>query len=142
MTRKFFAILGSLILDILTLPIRLLTCIPRAIVNASQEDIPLKRFLTKEGADNKLFESGHVRFKLEWVDVSKQDAAMHTIENKYIETNINFVEMPAYPGDDFYHCNVKLKVRGLLILFSPEQKSFFSTFHVLENPCIVVIFQT
>lgn len=108
---KIFAILGALILDILTFPIRLLTCIPRVISNAHQEQNPLKKYLVNEKVDPKLLESDHVRVRLEWEKTSQfptsywiKDGVQHSKhsqEKHWIEQNVNFIEVPTY--SDYNH---------------------------------------
>jgi hypothetical protein len=103
--------LGALILDTLTFPIRLLTCIPRVISNAGQEQNPLKKYLLAEGVDPKLLESNHVKVRLEWEKTSQfptsywttKDGVQHSKhsqEKHWSEQNVNFIEVPTYSGYD------------------------------------------
>lgn len=109
---KIFAILGALILDAITFPVRLLTCIPRVISNARQEQNPLKTYLVNEGVDPKLLESDHVRVRLEWETTSQfptsfwttSDGVKHCKHSQvkhFSEQNVNFIELPTSIGD-FY----------------------------------------
>ncbi len=102
-----FAILGSLILDILTFPVRLVTVIPRAIFNANQSEHPLLTYLKKENVDPKLYESDHVGVTQNWLTRKWSGSSKYadgTVENRYSDVNyyrsgnINFIETPMYPG--------------------------------------------
>lgn len=104
---KPFAILASLILDVLTFPIRFLTCIPRIISNAKQEEHLLHKYLIKEGADKTLLESGHARVELGLESISQfptstwtaDDDSIHSkysIEEKVSTKMVNFIEVPMY----------------------------------------------
>lgn len=108
---KVFAILASLVLDVLTFPIRLLTCIPRVISNSRRTENPLHNYLIAEGVDNKLLESDHVRVRLEWEKTSQfptshwttKDGVQHSRhsqEKHWSEGNVNFIELPTYEGSD------------------------------------------
>ena len=106
---KIFAVLAALILDALTFPIRFLTCIPRVILNAIQQDNLLQKYLMAEGVDKKLLKSGHVRVRWEWEQMSQSfwttkdevQYAKHSPENHWSEKNINFIEVPTYKGWDY-----------------------------------------
>ncbi len=111
MVGKIFAILASLVLDVLTFPIRLLTVIPRVISNAKQEENQLRKYLIIEGVDKKLLESDHVKVRLEWEETSQSPTSFwttndgvqhskHSQENHWREKNVNFIEVPRYDGSD------------------------------------------
>jgi len=106
---KIFAILASLVLDVATFPIRLLTVIPRVISNAKKEESQLHKYLITEGVDKKLLESDHVRVQLEWEKISRcftahwttQDGVQHSShsqEEHWKEEMVNFIEVPTYEG--------------------------------------------
>jgi hypothetical protein len=114
---KIFAILGALILDSLTFPIRLLTCIPRVISNAHQEQNPLKKYLIDENVDPKLLESDYVRVRLEWEKTSQSPTSYwttedgvqhskHSQEKHWQEKNVNFIEVPIYTNYDYDVCGL------------------------------------
>lgn len=65
---KIFAILGSLVLDTITFPIRVITCIPRAISNAKREEHPLHKYLREEEADEAILSSDWVKLKFGWLN--------------------------------------------------------------------------
>jgi hypothetical protein len=115
---KVFAILGSLILDTLAFPIRLLTCIPRIISNARQEENALKKYLSREGVDAKLLESDHVKVRLEWEKTSQYPTShwttndgvkhsKHSQEQHWSEESVNFIELPTYPGYDIWESGMR-----------------------------------
>jgi hypothetical protein len=104
---KIFAILGALILDTLTFPIRIVTFIPRVISNGCQEQDLLKKYLINKGVDPKLLDSDHVRVRLEWEKTTpysqtagKIQHSMHCLEQHWSEQNVNFIEVPTYSGYD------------------------------------------
>lgn len=108
---RVFAILGALILDSLTFPIRLLTCVPRVISNAYRKENLLRKYLLNQGVEAKLIESDHVRVRLEWEKMSQYPTShwrtsdgvkhsKHSQEKHWSEENINFIEVPIYPGYD------------------------------------------
>lgn len=108
---KIFAILASLVLDVLTFPIRLLTCIPRVISNARQTENLLHKYLVAEGVDKKLLQSDHVKVRLEWEKTSQYPTShwttsdgvqysSHSQEKHWSEKNVNFIEVPMYEGED------------------------------------------
>lgn len=108
---RIFAILGALILDSLTFPIRLLTCIPAVILNAWQAKNPLKKYLVNVGVNPKLLKDDHVRERMQWEKLSATgytttpDGVRHPCY-QYIthwsEQNINFIKVPTYPGYGYY----------------------------------------
>lgn len=61
---KVIAIIAAFIVDVITLPIRLVTCIPRGIYNSLRGEIQLKKYLMDKGADKKVFESDQITIKL------------------------------------------------------------------------------
>lgn len=109
---KIFAILASLVLDVLTFPIRLLTVIPRVISNAEQKENQLHKYLITEGVDKKLLESGYVIVKLEWEKTSQFPTSFwttndgvqhskHSQENHWCQKQVNFIEVPTSEGSDY-----------------------------------------
>lgn len=97
---RIFAILGALILDTLTFPIRLLTCIPTVIINARKEKNPLKNYLVNAGVDPKLLKDDHVRVRLEWEERFHFPTFLDRQPKHWSEQNVNFIEVPTYPGYD------------------------------------------
>jgi hypothetical protein len=88
---KIFLGIITLALDIITLPIRLVTVIPRAIYNAAhpKQAYPFYQYLINNGVAPNDLNVGHV-----YVEVIKIDA----INNKYNlsseGTTLNFMELP------------------------------------------------
>lgn len=82
---RVFAVLASLVLDLATFPIRLLTCIPTVLRNSSPQTHPFYAFLRMQGVDPKLLESGHVFVTI----ISKE---------KIRQLNVNFFVQPVYPA--------------------------------------------
>jgi len=103
---KVFAIFSSIFIDIITFPIRLITCIPRKISNEQQQQQHLLlNYLKQQNVDKKLIDSDYVRVKLYWETTSTSDFIQYTSEDgtvhrtartyqNYIEKNINFIELP------------------------------------------------
>lgn len=83
---KVFAILGSLVLDLLTFPLRLLTCIPTVLTNSSPDKHPFYQFLKGQNVDQKLLESGHVDVKI-------------ITRDQVRKRNVNFFVQPIYPAN-------------------------------------------
>lgn len=78
--KKVIAVIGAIFLDLLTLPIRLITSAPRALSNALYQN-PFKAFLIEKNADKVLIdaEAVNVQFK-------------HNTEN-FIKT-VNYIQIP------------------------------------------------
>lgn len=112
---KIFAILAALVFDMITFPVRLVTCIPRVNENAGTELSLFRNYLLSEGVDAKLLESDHVKVRLDWeiptTMIINRDGRRHiknTIDKHWRVTNINFIEVPAYEGS----CDFSEGVRG------------------------------
>lgn len=82
---RVFAVLVSLVLDLATFPIRLLTCIPTVIRNSSPQRHPFYAFLRMQEVDSKLLESGHVLVTI-------------ITKDKIRQLNVNFFVQPVYPA--------------------------------------------
>lgn len=109
---KVFAIFASLILDVLTFPLRLLTCIPRILSNTAREKNFLYNYLIEEGVDEKLLESNHVRVHLTWEQTSPlatssdgQGVLLRRTQHER-ERTVNFIDLPTYPNSDYSACAV------------------------------------
>lgn len=87
---KIFAILASLVLDVMTFPIRIFTCIPRIVSNAQRENL-FQKYLKAEGADKELIETDRVNVKLEWKKANQSD-------KEWWEGTINLIEVPDIYG--------------------------------------------
>ncbi|GAB4234376.1 MAG: hypothetical protein Tsb0021_13670 [Chlamydiales bacterium] len=108
---KVFAILASLMLDFITFPVRLLTCIPRAISNSRQSEHSLLHYLNHQNLNNGTIEADYVKVRLIWETTSTCEYVQFTDSSgrvhrkyhqfqKYEEKYVNFKELPAYPDCD------------------------------------------
>jgi len=113
---KVLAILASFVIDAATLPIRLLTCIPRVISNACKKQHSLKKHLIQEAADSKLINSEHVKVMFEWqkrvvsgYETDDQGRVRQNYSNEchYERKNINFVQVPAYSGSSHTQAGIR-----------------------------------
>jgi hypothetical protein len=86
---KVLAIVASLFIDLLTLPIRCLTLIPRIITNYFKENNPMYQYLSNAGMDKDLLNEDFVKVQFE--TSSSNGKSKSTKIN-----NIAFVEMPGY----------------------------------------------
>lgn len=118
--RKIFAVLGALLLDILTLPIRLLTCLPRYLYNSRQTN-PLYKSLAGKLMD--AFKTDYVVITKTWETCNEENSAsyqgvrgsIHNISEKTRHTksfNFHFLQVPEYAGFKF------LKERSETLPFS------------------------
>lgn len=106
---KVFAILASLVLDLLTFPLRLVTCIPRAIENARREEHPLHKYLIDQAVDPKLLEAGYVRTK--FTIKTHYQVQGHLVEKEeWGSYNVNFIELPIY--DHYGHLDHCTTMKG------------------------------
>lgn len=92
---KIFAILGALVLDLLTFSIRLLTSIPRVIANRMKGEHPFKKFLKSQNVDKKLLDSDYVNVK--WKFEKECQGGKLPIEREEL---INFIERPCDGNED------------------------------------------
>lgn len=83
LAKRVFAILGALVLDTLTFPVRLLTCIPTILTNTKPEDHPFYQYLQTDPATQRVLHAEHVRVK--WNFDGKDDDLM-----------LNFFKQPKY----------------------------------------------
>jgi hypothetical protein len=103
---KTFAVIAALFMDLPTIPIRALTCIPRMRINAKLEEHPMLTYLKGQGADKSLLKSDKIRIKLIWqtptpdfVTWTAGDGARHKIYSRkehYQIQDLNFIEVPHY----------------------------------------------
>ena len=86
---KIFAVIGAVIFDLLTIPIRCITLLPRLLINwmNSKEKHPLHKYLVEQNADPRILNCNHVYMQKVVVNGDKMDI--------YKET-FNFIEMPSY----------------------------------------------
>lgn len=83
LARRVFAILGALVLDTLTFPVRLLTCIPTILTNTKPEDHPFYQYLKTDPAAQHVLHAEHVRVL--WQFDGKDEGLM-----------LNFFKQPIY----------------------------------------------
>lgn len=105
---KIFALPVAFLLDVVTFPIRLVTCVPRAISNTRQEEYIFKTFLaSKVGRGSPLLQTDHVKIKLEWEQQSALPTSFWTtkdgvkqskcsLEKHWRAQYVNFIELPSY----------------------------------------------
>lgn len=93
-TERVFAILAALFLDVITVPIRLVTCIPRVICNPKKEEHPLYKYLTAQCVDKQLLESDYVKVCLE---SEEQRQCLPDSKGLYWrEEYVNFIDVREY----------------------------------------------
>lgn len=78
--KKVIALIGAIFLDLLTLPIRLITSAPRALFNAHYQN-PLKAFLIEKNADKVFIDTDTVNVQFK-----------HKTEN--IIATVNYIQLP------------------------------------------------
>ncbi len=99
-------LVAALGLDLMTFPIRLITCIPRAIYNAQAQPIPFHRYLIEQGVDQKFFEEGQVIVNLQREKLSREPTKQyinffgyvhkeHSMEQHWKEFPVNLIDVPA-----------------------------------------------
>ncbi len=86
---KVFAIIAAVIFDLLTLPIRCITLLPRLIINwvNAREKHPLHKYLVEQNADPRILNCDHVYMRKVVVKEGKLDMRIETF---------NFIELPSY----------------------------------------------
>lgn len=89
--KKVIAVAGAILLDLLTLPIRLLTSAPRALCNAVFQN-PLRQILIEErfSKDYTDQDTIEIEFKYEYLDIYRQKT-LYTLKQ-----NFNLVQTPNY----------------------------------------------
>lgn len=101
---KIFVIIAAALLDLITLPIRLITAIPRAIMNYNQKPIPLFTYLKGQGVDPKLLGCDRVFVRLssdcEYAPPVQQEQGPFLCVLKagrsWQKRPLNFIEVPYY----------------------------------------------
>ncbi|MBS0620677.1 MAG: hypothetical protein JSS61_04375 [Verrucomicrobia bacterium] len=86
---QIFIFLGGLVQDILTFPIRVITCIPRYFMNPRKEDHPFYQYLKAQKVDPLLLVPDYVQVELFW----ETDSPRMQHHSDY---SLNFIEMPSY----------------------------------------------
>ncbi len=100
---KIVAVAFAFALDLATLPIRLLRCIPRAVANSKQEEHPLLTLIKDKVSDNSFYARNHVVAKMTWRE-QETDPSINflmgevTTDQKEKTVNVNFIEL--HPHED------------------------------------------
>lgn len=94
--KKVVAIAGAILLDLLTLPIRLITSVPRALVNAHNQN-PLRTHLIKTKCAEALFQADTIN--VVFTELKHLRYSGKTYE-KIITQNINLIEIPSNDVDN------------------------------------------
>jgi len=122
MAGRVFAAFFALLFDLITFPIRLLTCIPTALCNKKKATHPLHKFLrTQKDVDPKLLQCEYVKVKSTYETASKTKftelttPAGETIKvyERTRHTNpmfVNFINIPIHDEFD------KLKPKSQIII--------------------------
>jgi len=103
----------ALIFDLLTLPIRLLTCIPRLIFNNSQDKFTKSTLLYQYISRNAgfkaaaLLKADSVRVELQWETTENLFVKVTKIHRRQI--NYHFIQVPDYPNHRFDETNTETK---------------------------------
>ncbi|MCP5506787.1 MAG: hypothetical protein H7A37_00580 [Chlamydiales bacterium] len=99
---KIFAVLGAIILDVLTLPIRLVTAPFRAALSNKKESHDLYKFLKSSGVDEKVLDADELQLKLKWTAESQNcftynnDGTISAPVMEYNKAfNTSFVDVPS-----------------------------------------------
>jgi len=97
---RIFAGLAALILDLITFPVRLLTCIPRVLGNSKAKNHVLHKFLVDKGIKSHIIDADSVKVELKsetkrgLVDVNDDGNKWDTYEVTE-KIDVNFVSIPA-----------------------------------------------
>lgn len=87
---------GALISDCLTLPIRLVTLIPRLMMgDAKRECHPFHKYLVEERADERILNTDQVALRLEW---EKEGINPHRA-TEFLEESFHFIRLPPSEND-------------------------------------------
>lgn len=87
LAEQIFTVIGHLLLDMVTLPVRLLTLIPQYLGNKKQ-DHPLHKYLVQEKADPRILNTNQVY--LQKVSLGRNQGM------EILEENLRYVELPDY----------------------------------------------
>jgi hypothetical protein len=112
---KIFAIIGATILDLATLPIRMITVISRTIFNITLKPAPMYKYLKDQGVDPKLLANESVFVKLSSdceyaLAIEDQPGKFHQeVKNgrNWQKRHLNFIEVPYYEGSEFITGGIK-----------------------------------
>lgn len=102
MALRWLAVIGSFFYDLLTLPIRIITCVPRVITNVLKPDHLLKNYLIQKKVHPDLIKQEYVNvdlYKMTTEELVSSESSL-LVEQKDTKTNatVNLIEMPYFEG--------------------------------------------
>lgn len=110
---KIIAVLFALTFDAITLPIRLIKCIPRVLSNKQQKEHSLKHYLKMRINNPEFYKDHHVKIRLEWTSESRESYTEHQNglirqrtyhqQTNYVKRQVNFIDLHPYPVSDQIH---------------------------------------
>lgn len=74
---RIFAVIGALVFDIITLPVRIMTAPFRAALSKKKENGELYKYLIDKGVDKKILNADEVQLKLDWTGNAKNTLTYH-----------------------------------------------------------------
>ncbi|MEC7840155.1 MAG: hypothetical protein VX777_08975 [Chlamydiota bacterium] len=98
---KIFAGLGAFVLDLITLPVRLLTCVPRVFANSKAKDHALHKLLVEKGVDPKKIDVDTLKVSLKGevkqglIEVAADGCDQVSIDSVTDSYDVNLVTQPA-----------------------------------------------
>lgn len=106
---KKLAAIGLICIDLVTVPIRLITSAVRVLWNACKSEHPLHKFIREKNADKDILNAERVIATIKWSPAThKQSAISHwtdesgakhyqpEMKNSSERRNVNFIDVPAY----------------------------------------------
>lgn len=131
MAGRVFAAFFAILFDLITFPIRLLTCIPTVICNKKRNTHPLHKYLsTQKNVDPKLLQCEYVKVKSKFETVSKsafteipdpenpegEKMKIYERTRHTIPTFVNFINIPVHDAFD------RLKPKSQVIQVLPQKR--------------------
>lgn len=108
---RVFAIIGAIFFDLLTLPIRLVTAIPRIIANRNPKITPLHQFLLDKKVDAEILEADYLHVELENFEYKGDKLHREKIHN-WEEKYVNLIETPMHEGWDIINSKMNKSQEG------------------------------
>ena len=109
---KIIAVAFAFALDLATLPIRLLRCIPRAIANSKQDEHPLLTLIKEKAPEKSFYAKNHVVAKMIWRE-QETDPSINflmgevTTDQKEKIVNVNFIELHPHKDSEIFETRSK-----------------------------------
>ena len=112
-SKRVLKIIGALFQDIITFPIRLLTCMPRIVINHSKGENPLLTYLKQQDDDNARKLATMNRVYIDYLEFKRRRVQKYNfidipISGIVDRRNAVYVSMAGYkrsgPGRPFYPC--------------------------------------